>query len=80
MDQNFEFFTDILFQFLKFGTLNLGHTRAGGGERLGLRLGLGPSPLPHKVFLPGVFSSCSFIPRAHLETSLVMVSCCGYEL
>ena len=79
MDQNFEFLTDILLQFLKFGMLNLGHTR-GGGKRLGLRLGLGPSPLPHKVFLPGVFSSCSFIPRAHFETSLVVVSCYGYEL
>ena len=40
---------------------------------------------PHKVFLsffledktsvPGVFSSCSFIPCALIETSSVMVSC-----
>ena len=45
------------------------------------------TPLPHKVFLscfprglktaPEVFSSCSVIPRALFETSLVMVSCCG---
>ena len=45
---------------------------------------------PHKVFLsffvedktsaPDVFSSCSFIPHAHFETSLVMVSCYGYEI
>ena len=44
----------------------------------------------HKVFLsffledktsaPDVFSSCSFIPRADFETSLVMVSCYGYEI
>ena len=46
-------------------------------------------PLP-KVFLifflddkisgPDVFCSCSFIPRAHFETSLVMVSYYGYEI
>ena len=46
--------------------------------------------LPHKVFpsfllkdkksVPYVFISCSFIPRAHFETSLVMVSCYGYEI
>ena len=45
---------------------------------------------PFKVFLsffledktsaPDVFSSCSFIPRADFETSLVMVSCYGYEI
>ena len=47
-------------------------------------------PPPHKFFLsfsledktsaPDVFSSCSFIPRADFETSLVMVSCYGYEI
>ena len=47
-------------------------------------------PPPYKVFLsfflkdktsaPDVFSSCSFIPRADFETSLVMVSCYGYEI
>ena len=45
---------------------------------------------PHKVLLsffledktsaPGVFSSCLFIPRTNFETSLVMVSCYGYEI
>ena len=48
-------------------------------------------PLPaHKAFLnffledktsvPDVFRSCSFIPRAHSETSLVTVSRYGYEM
>ena len=47
-------------------------------------------PPPHKVFqsffleyktiAPDVFSSCSFIPRADFETSLVMVSCDGFEI
>ena len=41
---------------------------------------------PLKIFLddktsePDVFSSCSFIPRADFETSLVMVSYYGYEI
>ena len=49
-----------------------------------------PSPNPHKVFLsfflkdktsaPDVFSSCSLIPNADFETSLMMVSCYGYEI
>ena len=30
--------------------------------------------LDDKTSAPDVFSSCSFIPRAHFETSLVMVS------
>ena len=44
---------------------------------------------PHKVFLsffpddktsaPDVFSSCLYIPRADFGTSLVVVSCYGYE-
>ena len=47
-------------------------------------------PPPQKVFLsffleyktiaPDVFSSCSFIPRADFEMSLVMVSCYGFEI
>ena len=51
--------------------------------------GGGYNPLPHNVFLsffledktsvPDAFTSCSFIPRSHFETSLVMVSCYGYE-
>ena len=57
-------------------------TYKGGGE--------GGYYPPLKVFLsffpedktsaPDVFSSCSFIPRADFETSLVMVSCYGYEI
>ena len=45
---------------------------------------------PHEVFLsffledktsaPHLFSSCSSIPRTEFETSLVMVSCYGYEI
>ena len=47
-------------------------------------------PPPHTVFLRffledktsalDVFSSCSFIPPADFETSLVMVSCYDYEI
>ena len=47
-------------------------------------------PPPDKIFLsfflndktsvPDDCSSCSFIPRGHFETSLVMVSCYGYEM
>ena len=47
-------------------------------------------PSTHKVFLsflpedktaaPDVFSSCSFIPDADFGTSLVLVSCYGYEI
>ena len=33
-----------------------------------------------KTSAPEVFSSCSFIPGAHFETSLVMVSCHGCEI
>ena len=36
--------------------------------------------LEDKTSAPDVFSSCSFIPRADFETSLVMVSCYGYEI
>ena len=36
--------------------------------------------LADKTSAPDVFSSCSFTPRAHFETSLVMVDCYGYEL
>ena len=36
--------------------------------------------LEDKKSVPDVFSSCSFIPRAQFETSLVMVSCYGYEV
>ena len=46
--------------------LTLGRTRVGGG-------GVGPP-------VPDVFNSSSFVPPAHFETSLVMVSCYGYEI
>ena len=36
--------------------------------------------LDDKTSEPDVFSSCSFIPCAHFETSLVMVSYYGYEI
>ena len=50
-----------------------------------------PPPAPHPRFFwvffledktsaPDVFSSCSFIPRAHFKSSLVMVSFYGYEI
>ena len=52
--------------------------------------GVDATPSPHKVFLsfvledktlaPDVFSSCSFIPRADFETSLMMISCYGYDI
>ena len=61
---------------------NLSLRRKGGG-------GDGCHP-PCKVFLnfflvdktsvPDVFSSYLFIPRAHFERGLVMVSCYGYEI
>ena len=36
--------------------------------------------LDGKTSAPDVFSSCLFIPRAHFETILVMVSHYGYEI
>ena len=67
----------------KVNQVTLGRTRGGGG-------GVVVDATPDKVFpsfflegktsVPDVFSSCSFIPRAHFETSLVMVSCYGYEI
>ena len=68
---------------LCFEVLTHGRTRGGGGGGGGCHL--------HMVFLiffflqnktsvPDVFSSCSFIPRAHFEISLVMVSCYDYEI
>ena len=35
--------------------------------------------LDDKTSAPDVFSSCSFIPHAHCETSLVIVSYYGYD-
>ena len=36
--------------------------------------------LEDKISAPDVFSSCFFIPWTDFETSLVMVSCYGYEI
>ena len=36
--------------------------------------------LDDKTSAPDVFSSCLFIPRAHFETSLKMVSYYGYDI
>ena len=36
--------------------------------------------LDDKTSAPDVFCSCSFLPRAHFETSLVMVSYSDYEI
>ena len=38
------------------------------------------SPIDDKTSAPDVFSSCSFIPIAHSEASVVIVSCYGYEI
>ena len=35
--------------------------------------------LDDKTSAPDIFCTCSFIPRTHSETSLVMVSYYGYE-
>ena len=64
-----------------FFKLILGRTGGGGGWM---------PPPPMRFFLsffledetsaPDVFSSCSFIPPADFETSVVMVSCYVYEI
>ena len=36
--------------------------------------------LEDKTSAPDIFSSCSFIPCAHFETSLVIISVYGYEI
>ena len=36
--------------------------------------------LEDKTLAPDVFSSCSFIPRAYFEASLVIVRCYGYKI
>ena len=36
--------------------------------------------LDEKTSAPDVFTTCSFIPRAHFGTSLVIVSDYGYEI
>ena len=68
---------------LAFTNLTLGRTGGGGG-------GEKVDATPCKVFLsffledktsvPDVFSCCLFIPGAHFERGLVMVSCYRYEI
>ena len=65
----------------KIVKLTLGRTR-------GLMVATPPPPLDvflsffleDKTSAPDVFSSCSFVPRAHFERSSVMVSFYGYEI
>ena len=71
-----------LFQILQLALSVSTFGRAGGGGGGGWH--------PHKVFQSffledktsslDVFSSCSFIPYAHFETRLVMVSRYGYDI
>ena len=49
------------------------HKLGGGG-------GGGDGFLEDKTSVPDIFSSCLFIPRAHFERGLMMVSCYGYEI
>ena len=51
----------------------------GGGCHLA-KLFLSFFSIEDKTSAPEVFSSCSFIPGAHFETSLVMVSCYVCEI
>ena len=63
MDQNVEFFTDILSQFLKFGMLTLGRTRRGGGEVRFTVWGLPSSPIR---FFYLAFSVAVHLSLAHI--------------
>ena len=53
--------------------LNRSYTSLGVG-------GGGGGFLEDKTSVPDIFSSCLFIPRAHFERGLMMVSCYGYEI
>ena len=66
----------------KLRELTLGCTRGreGGGWMPPLHKAFLSFFLEDKTSAPVVFSSCSLIPRAHFETSLVMFSCYGYEI
>ena len=55
-------------------SLTLGRTKGGGGVVFITFF------LDDKTSAPKVFCSCSFIPRAHFETRLVMVGYYGYEI
>ena len=82
-----------MWNFRQFVTNSLRRTRRGGGGEWmpPPQGGAEWMPPPLRFFLsfilslrfiismPDVFSSCSFIPCAHFKTSLVMVSCYGYE-
>ena len=70
-----------LFKILIFNprTYILGRTGA-GGEGLRFKVFLSFFLDKTSASAPDVFSSCSVIPRADFETSLVMVSCYGYEV
>ena len=68
----------------------LGRRRGRGARERGGEGGSGLPPpilmffwvflLDDKTSAPDVFSSCLFIPHAHYETSLVVVSFYGYEI
>ena len=62
MDQNVEFFTDILSQFLQFGMLTLGRTRRGGEVRFTV-WGLPSSPIR---FFYLAFSVAVHLSLAHI--------------
>ena len=52
----------------------------GGGGRVATPMWVLIFFLDDETSAPDVFSSCSFIPRAHFETSQVMVLYYGYEI
>ena len=54
------------------------YRRGGGGGRFKVFLSFFLDKTSASA--PDVFSSCSVIPRADFETSLVIVSCYGYEV
>ena len=84
LKNNLRIFYFSLRLFDKHRTFTLGRTRGsggGGGAWMPPLLKVFVSIfLGDKTSAPDVFSSCSFIPRAHFETSLVMISCYGYEI
>ena len=66
MDQNVEFFTDILSQFLKFGMLTLGRTRRGRGDvRVTVKVGAIPPSSPIRFFYLA-FSVAVHLSLAHI--------------
>ena len=65
MDQNVEFFTDILSPFLKFGMLTLGRTRRGGDVRVTVKVGAIPPSSPIRFFYLA-FSVAVHLSLAHI--------------